>query len=159
MNAHRVVITGAGVVSAAGLGAQPLMDALSQPHGCTRRIEGFDACGFPCQVGGELPDFSARDFVPKNYRKAVKVMARDIEIAVAAADLAVRDAGIVTNGIDRSSREHRLRPLRLQHRRGADLRGPERTGHGRQHGRGRRQVRHQAWGQRGHEQPHARCGC
>jgi hypothetical protein len=43
------------------------------------------------------PDFGgARDFVPKSYRKAVKVMARDTELTVAAARLAVEDAKLVT---------------------------------------------------------------
>jgi 3-oxoacyl-[acyl-carrier-protein] synthase II len=41
--------------------------------------------------------------VPKSYRKAVKVMARDIQLAVAAADLAVRDAAIITKGVDASA--------------------------------------------------------
>jgi 3-oxoacyl-[acyl-carrier-protein] synthase II len=60
----------------------------------------FDASAFPCRIAGQLTDFSARPYLPKDYRKAVKVMARDIEIAVAVADLAFRDSGIVTKGID-----------------------------------------------------------
>ena len=34
------------------------------------------------------------DYVPKSYRKATKVMARDIELAVVAADDAFKDAGL-----------------------------------------------------------------
>jgi len=34
--------------------------------------------------------------VPKNYRKATKLMSRDIELAVVAADAAIRDAGLRT---------------------------------------------------------------
>jgi 3-oxoacyl-[acyl-carrier-protein] synthase II len=44
--------------------------------------------------------FSAKEFVPKSYRKAVKVMARDSEIAVACAKLAVDDAGLVTRAVE-----------------------------------------------------------
>lgn len=100
MSDRRVVITGLGAVSAAGVGAQPLWDALLGRRSCIRPIQGFNAEGFDCRIAGEVEDFSARKFVPKTYRKAVKVMARDIELAVAAADLAVRDAGWVTRGID-----------------------------------------------------------
>jgi 3-oxoacyl-[acyl-carrier-protein] synthase II len=38
--------------------------------------------------------------VPKKHRKATKVMARDIDLAVGAAHLAVRDAGLLTRGTD-----------------------------------------------------------
>ena len=122
MPERRVAITGLGVVTAAGVGMAALWDALLDARPCVRTIRGFDPSKFPCQVGGELEaDFSARTFVPKDYRKAVKVMARDIEIAVAAADLAFRDAGIVTAGIDGSGADRPIRPAGLQHRRGADL--------------------------------------
>ena len=100
MSTRRVVITGIGVVSAAGIGADALNQAVCGPTIWTRRVQGFDPGGLPSQVAGEVPDFSATKFVPKRYRKAVKVMARDIELAVAAADLAVRDAGIITKGVD-----------------------------------------------------------
>lgn len=97
---RRVAITGIGAVTAAGIGMEPLWDVLLKPTSCVQQIQAFDASEFPCNAGGEIHDFAARQFVPKHYRKAVKVMARDIEIAVVAADLAFRDAGIVTRGID-----------------------------------------------------------
>jgi len=98
MAERRVAITGIGVVTPAGLGREAFWQAVlaREPH--VRTIDLFDASSFACRVAGQLHDFSARPFVPKNYRKAVKVMARDIEIAVAAADLAFRDAGIATTG-------------------------------------------------------------
>ena len=100
MTGRRVVVTGLGAVSAAGVGLRPLLEALHAGTSQTRRIVGFDPSGFPCQVAGEVLDFSARGFVPKSYRKAVKVMARDIELAVAAADLAFRDAAMATPGMN-----------------------------------------------------------
>ncbi|MCJ7543002.1 MAG: beta-ketoacyl-[acyl-carrier-protein] synthase family protein, partial [Phycisphaerae bacterium] len=99
MPERRVAITGLGAVTAAGVGMAALWDALLEARPCVKAIRGFDPSKVPCRVAGELEaDFSARTFVPKDYRKAVKVMARDIEIAVAAADLAFRDAGIATAG-------------------------------------------------------------
>ncbi len=93
---RRVAITGLGVVSPTGIGIKPLWESLLNGKSGIRPISLFDAGKFPCHIGGELADFSARNFVPKDYRKAVKVMARDIEIAVAAANLAFGDSGIVT---------------------------------------------------------------
>ncbi len=100
MTGRRVVITGLGAVTAAGIGVEPLLDAARHGAGAVRRIDRFDPSGFACTAGGQVDDFSAREFVPKSYRKAVKVMARDIELAVAGADLAFRDAKLTTRGID-----------------------------------------------------------
>src|SRR5690606_16422810 len=93
---RRVVITGLGVVSPFGLGADALWEGLFSGASALRRIERFDPSGFPCRLAGEITGFSVRDLVPKSYRKAVKVMARDIELAVAAAKLAVDDGGLAT---------------------------------------------------------------
>ncbi len=100
MSERRVVITGLGAVTAGGIGIEPLFSGLLGRQRAVKAIDLFDAGNFPCRVGGQLDGFSAREYVPRSYRKAVKVMARDIEIAVAAADLAVRDAGIKTLGVD-----------------------------------------------------------
>jgi len=97
---RNVVITGLGAVSALGVGAASLWEGLLKGASGIRPIAGFDASGFPCRLGGEVGSadqpFSAKDHVPKHYRKAVKVMARDIELAVAAAKAAVVDAGLAT---------------------------------------------------------------
>jgi 3-oxoacyl-[acyl-carrier-protein] synthase II len=100
---RRVVITGLGAVSSLGIGAGQVVDALAAGKVGIRRIQAFDPSGFPCQVAGEIVNFSARDYVPKSYRKAVKVMSRDIELAVAVADAAVRDSGLVTKAIDEAN--------------------------------------------------------
>lgn len=95
MNA-RVAVTGLGVVSALGVGMNALWDGLCAGRTGLVPITRFDASGFPSGLAGEIKDFSAKEFVPKSYRKAIKVMARDIEIAVACARLAVDDAGLLT---------------------------------------------------------------
>ncbi|RKY25053.1 MAG: hypothetical protein DRP83_06765 [Planctomycetota bacterium] len=96
MTERRVAITGLGVVAPIGVGLDETWQALLAGKQAVSKIDLFDPGHFPCKIAGQLQNFSARKFVPKNYRKAVKVMARDIEIAVAAADLAFLDSGIVT---------------------------------------------------------------
>src|SRR5690606_4185343 len=44
----------------------------------------------------EIAEINVKDFVPKSYRKATKVMARDIELAVVAAYHAIRDGGLAS---------------------------------------------------------------
>ena len=95
---RRVVITGLGTVTGLGLGMEPMWQALVEGRSAIGPIEAFDASGFDCRLACEVRDLKVANFVPKSYRKATKVMARDIELAVAAADLAARDAVLVTKG-------------------------------------------------------------
>ena len=91
---RRVVITGIGVISPIGIGAKTFWENLLAGKVGVRRIAQFDPSGLPSQIAGEVPAFKIGDYVPKSYRKATKVMARDIELAVVAADDAFKDAGI-----------------------------------------------------------------
>lgn len=97
--ARAVVITGLGSVTPFGVGAAALWEGMLAGRSRLGRIERFDPSGFPSRLAGEVKGFQGKDHVPKHYRKAVKVMARDIEFAVAAAKGAVEDAGILTKGV------------------------------------------------------------
>src|SRR4051794_14924774 len=91
---NRVVITGIGVVSPIGIGTRSFWDNLLAGQVGIKRVSQFDPSGFACQLAGEVPGYKISEYVPKSYRKATKVMARDIELAVIAADDAFKDAGI-----------------------------------------------------------------
>jgi 3-oxoacyl-[acyl-carrier-protein] synthase II len=120
MNQRRVAITGLGPISALGVGMEPTWAAMLKGRCALSAIEAFDASGFDCWIGGEVRDFKANKVVPKSYRKAVKVMARDIELAVGAADAAARDAGLITKGIAEDGAE----PTYPPHRMGAHIGAP-----------------------------------
>ena len=91
---RRVVVTGIGIISPLGVGSAASWQGLLAGTCGIRRIQAFDPGAFPSQVAGEVPPYKVGDFVPKSYRKATKVMARDIELAVVAADDAFRGSGI-----------------------------------------------------------------
>ena len=99
---RRVVITGIGIVSPIGVGSRAHWDALVAGTVGIKRIASFDPSGFPSQIGGEVPAFKIGDFVPKTYRKATKVMARDIELAVVAADDAFKDSKLESHAYTES---------------------------------------------------------
>jgi len=93
---RRVVVTGIGIICPIGIGVEEFWKNLLAGAVGIRRITQFDPSGFPAQLAGEVPPYRISDYVPKSYRKATKVMARDIELAMVAADGAFRDARLLT---------------------------------------------------------------
>jgi len=96
VNSRRVVITGLGPVTPLGIGVSAFWSALLEGRCGIQRIASFDPARFDSQIGGEIANLAVGDYVPKSYRKAAKIMARDIMLAVAAAHQAVSDARLTT---------------------------------------------------------------
>ncbi|MBL4699567.1 MAG: hypothetical protein JKX70_12120 [Phycisphaerales bacterium] len=117
----RVVITGLGPVCSSGVGVDAFWDALLENRSSLHKIEAFDASGYRPKLAGEVHNVKIRDYVPKSYRKATKVMARDTELAVIAAKTAALDAGLVTRGSDDSEKGFTIDPSRTGCQIGAGL--------------------------------------
>jgi 3-oxoacyl-[acyl-carrier-protein] synthase II len=92
-----VVITGLGPLCSVADSTDTFWGALTQGTASITPIDSFDASGFSCPFAGQV-QANVRDWVPKTYRKATKVMARDTELAVIAAKIAADDAGLLTSG-------------------------------------------------------------
>ncbi len=119
---RRVVITGTGPISACGLGIEPLWEALLEGESQIRPIATFDASGFTSNAGAAIKseDFNVRDVVPKTYRKALKVMCRDVELAIGAAAAAVSHADMTTKAVNADTTPS-IEPTRLGCHIGAGL--------------------------------------
>ncbi|HCO92820.1 MAG TPA: beta-ketoacyl synthase [Phycisphaerales bacterium] len=100
MDSARVVITGFGQVTPLGLNTGDTWTSLCAGRVGIDTITAFDPVGFSCKIAGQVPDYKIRDYVPKSHRKATKLMSRDIELAIIAANEAIIHAGLVTKGID-----------------------------------------------------------
>lgn len=96
---RRVAITGVGMVTPLGLGTEATWDALLAGRSGLRRISRLDPNPYLCQIAGEVPDFDPGQYI---NRREARRMSRASQFAVAAAQLAVQDAGLV---IDASNRE------------------------------------------------------
>ncbi|MCE9620476.1 MAG: hypothetical protein K8R92_11305 [Planctomycetes bacterium] len=120
---RRVVITGIGTASAVGLGMESLWKALMEGRSGARLCDTFDMSGFCCPFVAQLPaeQMDIKQYVPKGHRKATKVMARDIELAVAAAFEAVKDAGLITKSHEPADGKVTLPPDRMGCHVGAGL--------------------------------------
>lgn len=91
MNRHRVVVTGIGVVTPIGIGRDEFWNGLLAGQNGIAPITLFDASGFRCQMAGEVKDFHAGEWV---NAKVAKRMDRFTHFALAAANLAMKDAGL-----------------------------------------------------------------
>jgi len=87
---ERVVVTGIGLVTPCGVGTQATWANVVAGKSGIRTITAFDTAGFPTTFAGEVPGFSAEEFIP---RKKLKEMCRFSHLAVASARLAWADAG------------------------------------------------------------------
>jgi 3-oxoacyl-[acyl-carrier-protein] synthase II len=100
MSLAQVVITGLGAISPLGLTVGDMWEGLCGGRCGIREISAFDPVGFSCKLAGQVPDYTIQQYVSKSYRKAVKLMSRDIELAVIAASEALGDSGLITKGIN-----------------------------------------------------------
>ena len=95
-----VVITGFGAISPLGLTSQQMWEGLCQGKCGIDKITAFDPVGFDCKLAGQIGEFKLRDFLPKSQRKTAKLMSRDIELSVVAADETIKKSGLITKAID-----------------------------------------------------------
>jgi len=90
-NRRRVVVTGIGLVTPLGTGTAATWDGVVAGRSGIRRITRFDASDLPVRIAGEVPDF-----VPEQWldRKEIKRSDLFVQYALAAAEMAVRDAAL-----------------------------------------------------------------
>jgi 3-oxoacyl-[acyl-carrier-protein] synthase II len=87
---RRVVVTGVGIVSPLGIGTEANWEALCAGRSGIGSITHFDASQFSARIAGQVKDFDPLRFVDK---KDVKKMDVFIQLAIAASQFAVEDAG------------------------------------------------------------------
>lgn len=102
---RRVVITGLGFVTPLGDTPDRIWERIASGRGALQRIEAFPVSGLPTDIVAEIRDFDfLKGYALPKFRKALgksrKYMARDIQLAVAAAQRAMSDAGLVDGGVD-----------------------------------------------------------
>jgi 3-oxoacyl-[acyl-carrier-protein] synthase II len=105
---RRVVITGMGLISPIGNSYVDLWDALSQGKSGVKVLSAIPTEHFPSDFGGECTEFTGdiANFGPlekklqRSIKKGSRLMCREIQLGVAAAQLALTDAAIEPGSID-----------------------------------------------------------
>ena len=100
---RRVVITGVGLISPLGHTATDLWQSLSTGKSGVNVIDAIPTDHFPTDIGGQCSQFTGKadDFgeldkqLKRQIKKTLRLMCRDIRLGVAAAQLAIADAGLV----------------------------------------------------------------
>jgi 3-oxoacyl-[acyl-carrier-protein] synthase II len=93
----RVVVTGIGVVTSIGVGAEAFWRALLAGECGIGPVESFDTARYAVHIGGEVKRF---DPAPFTRRLPVASVGRASQLAIAAARLALDDAGLRADGMD-----------------------------------------------------------
>src|SRR5690349_9112767 len=91
MTTSRSVITGIGVIAPNGIGVDAYWSATLAGKSGLRQLDHLGPAGYPTRVGGTVPEFVAGEHLPGNL---VAQTDRWTAIALAAADMALEDAGV-----------------------------------------------------------------
>ncbi len=91
-----IVITGIGMVTPLGHNPVEVLRRIEAGESAAAPPANFDASPFACPVCAAVKDFDAQQFVSES--KMIRLMNRDAQLAVAAARLALQDAGVKTGG-------------------------------------------------------------
>jgi len=94
---RRVVVTGIGLVTPAGIGIHDNWQNILAGKGNVGPITKFDASNFSSRIASELKKFDPLDFIEK---KEVRKMDPFIQYAVAAAEMAVEDSAIERTALE-----------------------------------------------------------
>lgn len=93
----RVVVTGIGLVTSVGVGVDAFWRALLAGASGISTVESFDTSRYSVHIGGEVKNFDPRGYVERLRPNA---MGRASQLAIAAARLALKDAGLDPVALD-----------------------------------------------------------
>lgn len=96
----RVVITGLGVISAAGQDKATFWNNIVQGNSGITAIERFDASPYSARIAAQVHDFKVEDYI---LRKDARRMDLFVQYACAAARMAVEDAQLQTGHLNKDT--------------------------------------------------------
>lgn len=94
----RIAVTGVGVVSPIGIGKDAFWNNLISGNSGIGFLKSVPSSRLPSKLGAEIHDFDPFDHIPN--RKSIKIMSRDAQLAVAAANMSMKDAGLEPGQVD-----------------------------------------------------------
>jgi 3-oxoacyl-[acyl-carrier-protein] synthase II len=98
---RRVVLTGIGAITSIGKDAASYWDGLVREQTGIKSLQAFDASTLPTRFAAAIDGFDIKKYlVGREERKQIRVMSRPIQLAVAAAQLAMTDSKVNKEKLD-----------------------------------------------------------
>ncbi|HET8844666.1 MAG TPA: beta-ketoacyl-[acyl-carrier-protein] synthase family protein, partial [Ktedonobacteraceae bacterium] len=104
MHRRRVAITGLGILAPNGCGKDAFWEACLQGRSGIQAITRFDTSMLATRIAGEITDFSPATFGLTDHESLT--LDRSTQFAIAAANLALEDAGIASISLQEQEREN-----------------------------------------------------
>ncbi len=98
MSHRRVVVTGLGMLTSCGNGWKPYWQSVLNRKSHISHHPELYSESFPAKLAGYIADFDPSKFIKQ--RKLIKVMSREIQLALAASTLALEDAFLEASAYD-----------------------------------------------------------
>ncbi|MEK6886362.1 MAG: beta-ketoacyl-[acyl-carrier-protein] synthase family protein [Nanoarchaeota archaeon] len=105
---ERVVVTGMGPVTSIGSSNDKLAESLRRGVSGTDKLTRFDTSRYDVHHAGEIKDFNLLDFCPDMKTKDIRRLAIVSQYALAAAEMAIKDSGLVV-GVNADSHDVAVR--------------------------------------------------
>ncbi len=103
LSSNKAVVTGIGVLAPNGVGKDAFWSTLVAGESGIGPITLFDASDLPCRIGGEVKGFDPHTYISPKLKPGRR-MSRAAQFGVAAARLALEDAGLTVDDL-RACRE------------------------------------------------------
>ncbi len=100
MDINRVVITGLGLVTPAGLTVEENWEKIVNGQTAIKQITAFDISSFPAKLGGEIKDLDPKEYVQN--KRNIRFFRKDVQYCMASARLACEDSGMDLSTMDLS---------------------------------------------------------
>lgn len=94
---RRIVVTGIGAITPVGVGRDNMWSALVAGRSGISRIDDFDTSGLKTTIAGRCRDFRPEEFFDE---REMTRLDRVSQMAIAATDMATRDAGLTNGQLD-----------------------------------------------------------
>lgn len=99
MEKNRVVVTGIGVITPIGIGVDSFWKSSMSGKSGISSISRFDTEAYPTKIAGEVKDFNPGEYM---HEELANNLSRCSQFGLAAAQMAVKDAGLDFSRIDRN---------------------------------------------------------